>query len=390
MIYFVLGSQPDLSLAEISAVLKVDLSKIQGSNLVILLDVPSQNINLLQDRLAGVIKIGHVIGEIKEWDEIAVADLIAGYASGAMGKNKINFGISVYDMGNRKATKDIEREIDSLGGQVKRILKESGRPVRYVTSKEPQLSSAVIETNGLLMSGGEYVLLVGKDSIQIGQTETVQDFRAWSDRDYGRPARDKHSGMLPPKLARMMINLSGIHPQGRSILDPFCGSGTVLMEAQLMGFEKLIGSDISEKAVQDTQTNTNWTTERFDLPVPDITLLTTPTQEITKHISELVDVIVTEVFLGKPRTCAVDLHQARRIEKELMPMFEESFAQLKTLFKNTTVAVVAFPSFKLKNNDWYRLPISQMLEKLGYTTKENLLYFRPDQFVARDIYIFSL
>ena len=35
----------------------------------------------------------------------------------------------------------------------------------------------------------------------------MQDFEQWGARDYGRPSRDAVRGMLPPKLARMMVNL---------------------------------------------------------------------------------------------------------------------------------------------------------------------------------------
>ena len=384
-----MGAQPELSKAEINAVLKSGLEEKVSSHSVLLAEVENQSLSALQDRLAGVVKIGHIIGELKEWDESAAAELIATYASGAMGKNKIRFGISVYDLQNPSGTKEMEGELDSLGGAVKRVLKESGRPVRYVTSKEPRLSSAVVETNGLLSSGGEYVLLVGPDGILIGQTEVVQDFKAWSDRDYGRPARDKRSGMLPPKLARMMINLTGIEPEGQSVLDPFCGSGTVLMEAQLMGFKDLIGSDISEKAVLDTEKNMKWLTNHFDLSEASLKLFTAPASELKKQYSETVDALVAEVFLGNPQMRVLDVHEAKQVSKQMMPMLEESFNGLKPLFGNETVAVVAFPAYKQKNGEWHRLPIKELLKKLGYTVKDNYLYFRSKQFIARDIYTFT-
>ncbi len=389
MIYVISGAQPELTRKELESVLKTDLSDSFDSGSVLLLDIETKNLTFLQDRLAGIVKIGHVIGELDEWDENAAAELIAASASGAMGKNKISFGISVYDLGNSKRTRELEGEIDSLGGSVKRFLKESGRPVRYVTSKEPRLSSAIVETNGLLLSGGEYVLLVGPDSILIGQTEAVQDFKAWGDRDYGRPKRDKRSGMLPPKLARMMINLSGIEPEGHSIMDPFCGSGTVLMEAQLMGFEKIVGSDISERATADTKKNMNWMTRHFELAPPDLELFTTPAATLVEQYSEPVDVIVAEVFLGTPRVRTIEKDEAASIRTELMGMFEESFEGLKTFFKDETMAVVAFPAYKQTDGNWYRLPIGEMLEKLGFNVTDNVLYFRDKQFVARDIYTFT-
>lgn len=62
-----------------------------------------------------------------------------------------------------------------------------------------------------------------------------------------------HPCGLDPLLARAMINLSEIN--GSKVLyDPFCGSGSVLMEAALMGF-KTIGSDISQKMLRGALLN---------------------------------------------------------------------------------------------------------------------------------------
>jgi tRNA (guanine10-N2)-dimethyltransferase len=52
---------------------------------------------------------------------------------------------------------------------------------------------------------------------------------------------------LHPKLARAMVNLTGADEKD-TILDPFCGSGGILIEAGLMGM-KTIGYDINKKMV---------------------------------------------------------------------------------------------------------------------------------------------
>jgi tRNA G10 N-methylase Trm11 len=390
MTYFILGSHPTLSKAELSAVLG-HFEIIAESKTVLITSIEEKNLGRLQSRLAGIVKIGHIIGELSEWDQNGAAELIAAYASGAMGKNKICFGISVYDLGDEKMARELEGEIDTLGGTIKRFLKESGRPVRYVTSKQPRLSSVVVETNSLLSSGGEFVLLVKKDKILLGQTAVIQDFKAWSDRDYGRPKRDKRSGMLPPKLARIMINLSGKDPESSSLMDPFCGSGTVLMEASLMGWSRLVGSDISEKAVADTKKNLGWLYRNFDVREPEISILLSSAADLPsiEDAPAPVDAIVTEVFLGRPLQSTIDGHELKKTEKELMPIFEQSFESLKQLLKPAATLVVAFPAYKKRDGSWHHLPIAAMLEGLGYTVEDEHLYYRDKQLVARNIFVFS-
>jgi len=53
--------------------------------------------------------------------------------------------------------------------------------------------------------------------------------------------------MLHPRLARALVNLSRVSYGGR-LLDPFCGTGGILLEASLVGAE-VIGSDIDSEMV---------------------------------------------------------------------------------------------------------------------------------------------
>jgi len=58
---------------------------------------------------------------------------------------------------------------------------------------------------------------------------------------------------LHPKFARALVNLTGVR-RGERLLDPFCGTGGILIEASLIGV-KAIGSDISEDMVRGCQEN---------------------------------------------------------------------------------------------------------------------------------------
>jgi tRNA (guanine10-N2)-dimethyltransferase len=58
---------------------------------------------------------------------------------------------------------------------------------------------------------------------------------------------------LHPRFARALVNLTGV-ARGDTILDPFCGTGGILIEASLMDMRSL-GSDISEEMVQGCREN---------------------------------------------------------------------------------------------------------------------------------------
>jgi len=54
-----------------------------------------------------------------------------------------------------------------------------------------------------------------------------------------------HPTAMMPKLARCMVNLARSRP-GELVLDPFCGTGSILIEAGLLGC-RILGSDINAK-----------------------------------------------------------------------------------------------------------------------------------------------
>ncbi len=63
----------------------------------------------------------------------------------------------------------------------------------------------------------------------------------------------KHPISLHPKLARALVNLAGIR-EGGTLLDPFCGTGGILLEAGLMGC-RAVGGDIDPRMVNGSILN---------------------------------------------------------------------------------------------------------------------------------------
>ncbi len=60
--------------------------------------------------------------------------------------------------------------------------------------------------------------------------------------NYGPHGWHRYVGRFPPHLVRALINHFGARP-GQTICDPFCGSGTTLVEARMLGL-KAIGIDL--------------------------------------------------------------------------------------------------------------------------------------------------
>ena len=62
-----------------------------------------------------------------------------------------------------------------------------------------------------------------------------------------------HPSAIFPKLSRALVNLSGSQP-GEVFLDPFCGTGSLLIEASIIGADP-VGIDIARKMVRGARRN---------------------------------------------------------------------------------------------------------------------------------------
>ena len=98
----------------------------------------------------------------------------------------------------------------------------------------------------------------------------------------------KYPHELDWKLTRVMINLIGLK-KGETVCDPFCGTGTTLLEAESMGIHA-IGLDFDEKMYEITKNNLAINKYKSKIFKSDF-------QELTK-ISEKFDAIVTDLPYG--------------------------------------------------------------------------------------------
>lgn len=369
--FFVLGTNPELSFAEIAIVLGIKEKRLISKDLLVFESETEIIPEKLIKKLGGIIKIGVFHEELDKPSELDLQlslAKIASKAKGAGGEGKFCFGISAYGESLQKPL--------VLGLELKKYFREQGLSCRFVTSREPQLSSVVVTQNKLIGKGIELVIAKKDGKVLVGQTLAVQDFKDLSKRDYGRPARDDESGMLPPKLAQIMINLADLRSDRAVILDPFCGSGTVVTESMLMGYTDIIGADLSPKAVSDTRENVNWMRKRYGLEMANVKVINRNVINLSKVIKAgTVDAVVTEPYLGPQR----GLKNIQGVISELEYLYSEALKQFDLILKKNGRVVMIWPVFYGEN---YIKP------KLGNFTKVfSILYGRSGQKVFREVVV---
>jgi tRNA G10 N-methylase Trm11 len=407
---FILGRQPALGLAELEALYGADAVKPISPQAAIV-DVEPTDVDF--DRLGGSTRFGRVLTTLKtnSWQDVEkflirecpkhAADLPEG---------KMTLGISAYGFKVSPAA------VQATALSVKKAIKKSGRSVRIVPNKETELGTAQVLHNSLTSGNGwELFLVRNGESTVMAQTVQVQDIESYTVRDRERPMRDARVGMLPPKLAQMLINLSVGHlpppsltsedyldeetdksetaekPVRPTVLDPFCGTGVVLQEALLTGYGAY-GTDIEPRMVEYTQKNVDWLKTAFAFENLDAVI---EVGDATKHTwAHPFTHVACETYLGRPFTSAPKPEILGQTVSECNLIIKKFLNNIAGQMPSGTRLCLAVPAWQVRKGQFKHLPLLDSLEELGYNRisfehakASELLYYRPDQVVARELLV---
>lgn len=442
---FVLGRVHTLAIAELTAVLeKPDTSLgitgepleiLECSEEILIIETKAPiNTEKLQKKLGSVIKILEVVDFIKKRENDSVNFALKHYFKPSVlkkqffkdYKGKIQFGISIYILdasllqrppSNFGKGKDqpvfnsVFSEPKRVGMMIKTGLTETGASVRLVLPEfnSLALASVVVTKNLLLQKGAEVCILAGADRIYTAKTVAVQDFEDYGRRDYQRPVRDDKQGMIPPKVAQIMLNLSKCK-SNETILDPFCGIGTIIQEGLLLGY-RMIGSDLNKIAIKGSEQNLEWFRNRYKIAPGKYGVEVSDATKVSGLIEKSghkINAIVTEGTLGPiygkyPSPAEIDKNF-----QDLLELYIASFTEFNKFLPSKGKIVMCIPAYR-KNRDAYEMfPSLDFATTLGYnlvdiipseiakkmkflklTNRKTAIYDRKDQIVAREIVIFE-
>lgn len=363
----ILGRQPEQGLVELESILGAEHVQPFGRQAALI------GKTLPIDRLGGVLKLAAVLyrGPVMDLRKlpIEVADL-------PMREGKTPFALSAYGV------REPARVWLSVGLELKKALRERGS-VRLVTpGKGLAVSAAELQHNRVLQDGFELLVVVARSEMIVARTLEVQDIDWYSRRDYGRPARSAKVGMLPPKLAQVLLNAAGDAP----VYDPFCGTGVVLQEALLMG-RPASGSDLSEEMVAATLANLEWLRGAVadELPASGAGL------SDARHVSLPAGcAIVSEGYLGPNLSRSPALAELATMNKDLLALYSQSLQNWAGQLAPGADVSICVPAWRV-GKAWQYLGLVDELPRLGYTLKgfkhvpSPLLYARDDQVVGRQL-----
>lgn len=279
------GEHETLPKAEIIAVLEamgVICETVEDDLGVLVLKAPKMDIAKIINRLAlSHILDGHIYsGEMKELLSIDIPIQI----------QKGSFGVRT------KRIQNLHDDID-----LKKLEKKVADCVDG--KNEVDLENPENEIRVIISNRGHIGVVLAK--IQRNKF----DERKVQKRPYFSPVS------LHPRLARALVNLSRVR-SGESLLDPFCGTGGVLMEASLIG-AKAMGSDIDPRMVEGCKENLG------KFKINNVEVFLSDIGEVKDTITD-VDAIATDPPYGKSATTN---------REEVSSLYERAFLAFSEVLK---------------------------------------------------------
>lgn len=389
-----LGHQPHISIAELSASIRdFELERVLDNRIVLFrseLPIDGSTLRVL----GGTVAIGKCLSE----EDLTLEDVpkaLYNEVSGVHGK--ITFSLRTHGLPG-SGIRDLYRKC-------KDELKKRGRPSRYVGNDRDPAPSVLLRDAGLLdgSNGCEIEVIAEEDSLWIGRTVAAQDVDAYAKRDMKKPVRDTGVGLLPPKLAQILLNFGAWLARGSisaehslTVLDPFCGTGVIPMECLLRQWN-VLASDTSVKAVTGTEKNLEWLRKEENILKKDVTSAVWK-QDARKpfDLKHKPDVIVTETTLGPSLEKRASLKDVSSLRTENEKLQEEFLKNVAATLPGVPV-VATWPVWYTSKGQIRLEKVWDHLHTIGFrvaipaavdleiTGRPTLVYRRPGQFVGREI-----
>jgi tRNA (guanine10-N2)-dimethyltransferase len=287
------GEHPSLPIAEVISCFNSEKLKFEvlgHDKRILIVDAEQSSLSILENRIALTHNINQLLIITRNFKDIV-------NAVGKLDFGNNTFAIRCKSIGFKMCSSDIERKIGSH------------------CSGEVDLENPDIEIRILLTD--RWYLCIKKAKINRADFEK----RKVLYRPFFSPIS------IHPRLARTLVNLAEVK-KSDTVLDPFCGTGGILIEAGLIGC-KLIGSDANSKIISGAKKNIK------DIGL-DATLICSDISDVNKHV-ESVDAVVTDPPYGRAAsTCG----------ETLQSLYTRMFPIIRKVLKSNGYLVIILPGEK--------------------------------------------
>jgi tRNA G10 N-methylase Trm11 len=322
-----------------------------------LLECDAETAKRLAKTSGGIFKIGEVCGGTLE----------------ALGKclplpddAKFNWTVSCYG-GDGDV---LEETKDYVSGVLKEASLGKARFVRPEISgdvaeiKIAELCKNVLAKTESRSKGFDVIVDQSSPVASYGYTRFAPDLDAYRERDFGRLYQDP-TLTIGPRLARVLVNLCGLE-RGKTLLDPFCGLGTIMQEALLAGYS-MVGIEISSAEAKRCRDNLAWFRKRFQVsPKLASTVIRADTTEIQRSELPRIDGIATEPILLAKLEGNPTREEAGQILRVASAKYRDAFHAFSNLLTRGAIVSIVGPDLIDDRGKTHSLDLAAISNECGF------------------------
>ncbi|MCF2139116.1 MAG: hypothetical protein K9W44_03580 [Candidatus Lokiarchaeota archaeon] len=389
---FILGRNPELSLAEICALyhsISISPKFIDVSTDGAIVNAPN-HIDI--QKSGAILKQCEIIGQIGyQISEESIKKILLEHFEAEYIEDKSFWAISVYNR-NRSSmsSEEFTHFSELIHTTVKSCLKKLKirKTQRIHEYQKDFLSPRKLKRKEVIERGFELILWFQPNQIIIAQTRKVINIDDFAHRDSDRPFT-RPLLLLGLALARSMINLISIQENNhkKSVYDPFCGMGTIPAEAYLLGIEAY-GSDIDSECVVQARQNLKWLSRQkkyrkqrkpyhldnifqMDITKPELNKfpwITAESKEKDKIVGKKPQyngAIVAETNLLTPRKSYPSRSEALQMLHEFEHNYTQYFQGLMSILPVNGIGVLVFPQIHMNDDKILQFPVKRFLSEFN-------------------------
>ncbi len=371
MYFAILGKNREISLKELEKVFPQNIKHISNEVISFTTNTPEQ-----LSSLAGIIKWGRVVDTTKI-DEICIK----------LAEEKKIIGINEKDLGVflKKEFRLKRFKLTKLNRTDIEIKKKWQEFVYVPYSKK---SKTIKDEDTIIIDGF------------LGEVKGYQNIKMYEVIDFDKPDRDMKVGMMPTKLAHILLNIALAtnaanktnkkqDAENVTIYDPFIGGGTTGLLANALGYNFIW----SDKDISHAEKNfARWSQhpkfhkeKEFSFFEHDAIL-----PFWNKVESNNPPIIVSEWRLGPIVHRHTTKTQVEEYQGQVFKMYTSFFKNIAQKFKHNSPTIVITIPYYIKQNNFLAHQLQQNCERLGFNFNVlEEIYQRKDQKVGRQILILS-
>ena len=371
--FIIIMAHGELSLVEAVNYLESKGSEyriISASSRAAILDT-HLDIDHTMNKLAGLFKIGTVncILDSKDvTDEGRMQNKLNSEEFYSWLNDKVRWCLSFYsDTANFKT--DIPDHFQNYFKQ--RLRKDGIKKAKYIFPKRAGESDLEITSNDIIKKhiiddGFEILVVYISGKYYVGTTQEVVRNQEFISRDFGRPFQNPKES-IPPKIARILVNLTSLSSGGR-FLDPFCGIGTILQEASILGLQ-IFGSDIDRQRVSETIRNLEWLNEEYNLEIGNISerVFTADARHLSEFVHVKMDGIATEPILIPPLKRFPSEEEAEDMLQIAGKIYETSLPEMSNVLRKGGKLVLVTPYIRTDRHTKLSFNFEEIFTESGLT-----------------------